>query len=160
MKKQVENDERVVAQRRKIGSDAFQILAIGLFISVLVQQYLFNAPFVQYAAEIVLFIAIAIYVLIRNLMVGNDLFAPAKNGQKMVVINSAVCGLVVTVINTVLNYMKYQEAVQMPMVAHIALVAGIMFISSTASVFVVLELVYLANKKKQKEIETRFNEAE
>lgn len=160
MKKQIENDERVLTQKRKIGSDAFQILFFGLLVSVLVQQYFFNAPFAQYAVEIVLFIAVSIYVITRNLMVGNDLFASKKGGQAIVVVNSLVCGFTVAVINTVLNYAKYGEKVKLPIAVNTALVAGITFISAAATAFVALELLYLVNKKMQKNIEERLNDNE
>lgn len=47
MKNKIQKDERVLVQKRKIGSDAFNMLFFGLLISVLVQQYLFNSPFTQ-----------------------------------------------------------------------------------------------------------------
>lgn len=160
MKNQIQKDERVLAQKRKIGSDAFNILLVGLLISVLVQQNFFNAPFTQYAVEIVLFIAASIYVIIRNLISGNDLFASKKGGQGIVIINSVVCGLTVAVINTILNYAKYSETVKLPIAVNTALVAGITFISATATAFVALEILYLANKKKQKNIELHLNDNE
>lgn len=157
MKKHIKQDERVLAQKRKIGSDAFSILWIGLVISVLVQQYLFNAPFAQYAVEFVFFVAASIYIVIRNLIAGNDLFRSPKGGQVIVIINSLVCGLTVSVINTILNYAEYSKTVQLPLAAETALVAGITFISAAAIAFVPMELLYLANKKKQKSIEAKFD---
>lgn len=160
MKKQIQKDERILAQQRKIGSDAFSILWIGLIISVLVQQYLFNAPFTQYAVEIVLFITMSFYILIRNLISGNDLFASRKGSQATVIINSLVCGLTVTIINTILNYAKYSDRVELPIAINTVLVAGITFVSATATAFIALELLYFANKKKQKKIESDLNDNE
>ena len=57
MRKQNLQDERVLAQRRKINSEAYGILMIALLCSVLVQQRLLNAPFEQYAVA---------YMLLRN----------------------------------------------------------------------------------------------
>lgn len=153
MKKQIQQDERILAQKRKIGSDAFNIVWIGLLISVLVQQFLFNAPFAQYAVEIILFIAVSIYVVVRNLLGGNDLFASKKGSHKLVIINSLVCGITVTIINTVLNYVKYSDATPLPIGINTVLVAVITFMSATITAFIPLELLYLANKKKQKKIE-------
>lgn len=160
MKNKIQKDERVLAQKRKIGSDAFNILWIGLIISVLVQQYLFNAPFLQYAVEIVLFIMASIYIIIRNLIDGNDLFSSKKGGQSIVIINSLVCGFTVAIINTILNYMQYSETFKLPITINTVLVAGITFISATATAFVALELIYLMNKKKQKNIESYLNDNE
>lgn len=160
MKKQMEKDERVLAQKRKIGSDAFQILFYGLLLSVLVQQYLFKAPFTQYAVEFVLFIVLSIYVLVRNFMVGNDLFASKMSGQTLVVINSLVCGITVTIVNTVLNYAQYGKTVKIPIALNTVLVAAITFVCATVFAFAVLELFYFLNKKKQKNIEARLNDNE
>lgn len=153
MKKHIQQDERVVAEKRKIGSDAFNIVWLGLLISVLVQQYLFDAPFSQYAVEMVLYIAASIYVVIRNLLGGNDLFFSKKRGQLIVIINSLVCGITVTIINTILNYVKYSEATPLPIGINTVVVAGITFASATLIAFIPLELMYLANKKKQAKIE-------
>ncbi|MDD3337313.1 MAG: hypothetical protein PHS82_00485 [Lachnospiraceae bacterium] len=153
MKKHIQQDERILAQKRKIGSDAYNIVWIGLLISILVQQYLFEAPFTQYAVETILFISGAIYVVVRNLLGGNDLFASKKGSHKLVIINSLVCGIIVTIINTVLNYMKYSDTTPLPIGVNTVLVAVITFASATIAAFIPLELLYLANKKKQKQIE-------
>lgn len=157
MKKHIQQDERILAQKRKIGSDAFNIVWIGLLISVLVQQYLFDAPFIQYAVEIILFIAASIYIVARNLLGGNDIFASKKGSHMLVIINSLVCGITVTIINTILNYVKYSHATPLPIDLNTVLVAGITFVCATITAFVPLELLYLANKKKQEKIETLLN---
>ena len=40
MKKEIVQDERVLSQKRKIGNDAFQIIFLGLFLSIFVQSYI------------------------------------------------------------------------------------------------------------------------
>ena len=47
MKSNIINDERIQSQKRKIQSDALQIVSFFLLISVAVQQFLLNAPFVN-----------------------------------------------------------------------------------------------------------------
>lgn len=156
MKKQIQ-DERVIAQKSKIGNEAFNIVWIGLIISVFVQQYLFDAPFIQYAVEVVLFIVAAIYVIVRNLLVGNDLFVSKKGKHMLVIINSLVCGIAVTIINTLLNYIKYSDASPLPIGLNTLLVAGITFLCATITAFIILEILYQVNKKKQDIIETELN---
>lgn len=106
----MQNDERVLAQKRKIQSDGFAILFFGLLLSVLVQQYIFNAPVSQYIVELILFIIMSIYLIVRNIMVGNDIFSTNTSSdtssKKIIIINSFVCGLTITIINTTLNYIK------------------------------------------------------
>lgn len=136
MKTDNQQDERVLSQKRKIGNDAFNIIWIGLLISALVQKYLFDAPFSQYSVEIILFIAGAIYIVVRNLLVGNDIFASKKNNHTVVIINSLICGITVTIINTVLNYIKYSDVSTLPIGLNTVLVAGMTFLFSTITVFI------------------------
>ncbi len=156
MKKQ---DERVLAQERRIGSDAFQILFYGLLVSIFVQQFLFDAPFSQYAVEVILLIAASIYIVVRNLMVGNNLFASEKGTQKLVVVNSLVCGLVVAAATTILNYVRLGELFKADL-GNTALISGITFLFATATAFVPFEILYVVNRKKQQQIEKRLNEDE
>jgi cell shape-determining protein MreD len=145
-------DERIIAQRRKIGSDAFQILFYGLILSVLIQQYMFNAPFSQYVVEVVLLLTVSIYIVIRNLIAGNDLFTSGKAGNKLVIINSLVCGLAVAVVNTTLNYIKFGDLFKTDIV-NTLLVSFVTFLSSSIFAFAVFEILYILNKKKQMKIE-------
>lgn len=158
MKKQIGKDERVVAGKRKIQSDGFQIVWLVLLISVLIQQYLYKAPFTQYAIEILLCIAMSIYIIIANIVIGNDVFASKKRGQKIIVINSLVTGLTVSVINTITNYVNYNDKIQHPAIIHIVLVAGITFVSVTFFAFAVFAIFYLINNKKQQAIEEKLND--
>jgi hypothetical protein len=153
MRNQKIQDERILMQKRKIGSDAFQITFYGLLLSVLVQQYMFNAPFSQYAVEIILFIAISIYIIIRNIMVGNDLFESSKHSQKIVVINSLVSGLVIAIINTTLNYIKLGDLFKTNSLNTI-LNSAMTFLCATIISFIGFEILYLINKRKQKQIQS------
>lgn len=161
MKRHTEKDERILAEKRKIGSDAFQILWIGLFISVLIQQYAFKASIAQYVVEIVFVIAMSIYIIARNIMVGNDMFpSKKKNSHKIVIINSIVCGLTITIVNTVQNYLQYGQTIKGSVVGHIVLVAGISFVFATAASFALLQFFYYTNKKRQAKLEETLQEKE
>lgn len=152
MKKQKITDERVLAQKRKIGSEAFQILCLGLLASILIQQYIFEAPLSQYAVEFVLLFLGSLYVLIRNFIEGNDI---VNSGQKQIVIGSLVCGVVVAVLSAVLNEHLFKLGILSALLA-----IFITFLCATASSFAVLKLFYLATKKRQKNIETQLNDDE
>lgn len=158
MKNEKYVDERVLNEKRKIGNDAFNIIWIGLIISVIVQQYLYHAPFSQYAVEFILFFSISFYVVIRNIIIGNDLFNTKKSGQSVVILNSLVCGGTITVINTIQNYIQYKDSISLPIYLNTALVAGITFLSATLTAFIPMELLYLANKKRQKSLESKFDD--
>lgn len=159
MKKKKIQDERVLAQTRKIGNDGFQILFGGLILSVLIQQYMFDAPFSQYAVELILLFISSLYVITRNLIIGNDLFTSQKIDQKLIIINSLVCGITVAVVNTTLNYIKLGDLFKTNIV-NTLLISFITFLCATVTSFVVFEMIYIINKKKQKQIEDKLNNEE
>lgn len=157
MKKSNIQDERIILQKRKIGSDAFGIVFYGLLISILIQQFMFGAPFSQYAVELILFILASIYVVIRNIAVGNNLFNSSNNGQKMVVINSIVSGLTIAVITTILNTINFGLG-KMGGTFDIALTVFITFICGAIASFIGFELIYIINKKRQRQIDDKYND--
>lgn len=158
MKNHKLQDERVIIAKRKIQSDGFQIIWIVLIISILIQQYLYNAPFTQYAVELFIFIAMSIYILIANIGIGNDIFTTEKRGRSMILINSITTGVTVTIINTMINYINYRDKIQSSIITQIILVAGITFVCSTILAFVVLKIFYTINKKRQHAINKKLND--
>lgn len=157
MKKQIVQDERILAQKRKIGSDTCSLLMFILLASILVQQYLFNAPFSQYVVEFIAFFGASIYILIRNIVTGNNLFSTSESAKKIVVLNSVICGLVVSVINGVLKYPTIEEYVRNNW-GFFIFTQIITFVSSTVFAFAVFFIVYLFNNKRQKQIDKMLNE--
>src|SRR5665647_2838018 len=97
MKKNLIHDERAVAQKRKIGSETCNLLLGGLGISLLIKEYVFNVPFSQYATELLCLFGACIYIVIRNIIAGNDLCETKNSGKKSVVLMSLVVGLAVCV---------------------------------------------------------------
>lgn len=159
MKKQNKQDERVLAQRRKVNSEALGILMIILFCSIFIQQFWLHASFEQYAVEVICFLGIALYMVIRYIMLGLDLYGEGTQTRGLPLVNSIAAGIIATAINGVLNYIKYAEHYK----GNIGLfIAGlvIFFFSATASVFIVLLLIGYLDKKKQKQIEKRLDEEE
>lgn len=157
MKKKKIQDERVLSQKRKIGNDAFQIISLGLFLSVLVQQYIFDAPFSQYAVEMILLITVSLYVIVRNIMVGNDIFDSNKVNQRVVIINSIICGIIITIVNTILNYIKFREIFTTDIVNSVV-VSLVTFVCASVVSFVVLQILYVINKRKQIQIEIQLED--
>lgn len=159
MKNKKIEDERVLAQRRKIGNDAFQILFFGLLLSVLIQQYIFDAPFSQYAVEMILFMVSSVYLLFRSLISGDDIMSYKKYGQKIVILNSLVCGITITIINTTFNYMRYKDFFSKD-IANTILVSVVTLVSATITAFIAFEILYILNKKKQLKIEAQLKSQE
>ena len=96
--KQNSQDERVVAQRRKINSEAYGILMTALFCSILVQKFLLNAPFEQYAVEFICFFGMSLYLMIRHLTLGLNIYGEGKRAITIPIMNGIVTGIVVTAI--------------------------------------------------------------
>ena len=74
-------DERTVAQKRKIASETCTLLLLALIIAVLVQQYVLNVPFAHYAAEFICFFGACCYLLIRNIASGINLYSQKNRGS-------------------------------------------------------------------------------
>lgn len=157
MKKKKIQDERVLSQKRKIGNDAFQIISLGLFLSVLVQQYIFDAPFSQYAVEMILLITVSLYVIVRNIMVGNNIFDSNKVNQRVVIINSIICGIIITIVNTILNYIKFRD-IFITDIVNSVVVSLVTFVCASFVSFVVLQILYVINKRKQIQIEIQLED--
>lgn len=160
MKKQDLQDERVVAQRRKINSEAYGILMIALLCSMLVQQFLLNAPFEQYAVEFICFFGISLYMIIRYMTLGLNIYGEGKRAKYITFMNSIVTGIVVTAINGVLNYTQYSEQYKEDGIGYFIAVLAFTFISAIILVFVVLSCLNYLNKKKQAKIQKQLDEKE
>lgn len=103
MKKNLIEDERILNQKRKIGSDACQLLMFFLIGSVLIQQLIFNAPFASYAVEFFGFFGASIYIVIRSIFCGHDLFS--KNSKKRaILLNSFISGISIAGVTLFLNF--------------------------------------------------------
>jgi peptidoglycan/LPS O-acetylase OafA/YrhL len=160
MKKQNSQDERVIAQRRKINSEAYGILMIALLGSILVQQFLLNAPFEQYTVEFICFFGMSLYMIIRYMTLGLNIYGEGKLAKDIPYLKSLVVGIVVTAINGVTNYSQYAEKYKEDGIGYFIAMLAVTFISATVSVFVVLTCLDYLNKKKQEKIQKQLDEEE
>lgn len=150
-------DERTVALKRKISSETCNLLLLTLMIAILVQQYVLNVPFAHYAAEFICFFGACFYILIRNITAGNDLYSRKNTGFKWVIINSLVCGSTISVVTGIANYARYGDQAA-PSLWLITLV--ITFLCGTAAAFLGFSLLHYFNKKKQQNIAEELDEEE
>ncbi len=160
MKKQNLQDERILSQRRKINSEAYGILMIVLLVSILVQQFLMHASFEQYAVEVICFFGISIYMIIRYMALGLNIYGEGKRAKAIPFVNSIISGIVVTAINGVLNYARYSEQYKADGTGYFIAVLAVTFISATVMALVVLSCFNYLNKKKQKDIQNQLDENE
>lgn len=160
MKKQNMQDERILTQRRKINSEAYGILMIMLLTSILVQQFLLNAPFKQYAVEVICFFGISFYMIIRHMMLGLNIYGETKRAKGIPLVNSIVTGVAVTSINGVLNYTKYADKYKEDGIGYFIAVLAVTLISATIGSFIVLSFLGYLNNKKQEKIQKQLDEDE
>lgn len=157
MKRKNIQDERVSSQRHKINSEAYGILMIVLLASILVQQFILNAPFEQYAAECICFFGISVYVIVRYMALGLNMFGEGEHAKSIPLISSIVAGITVTAINGVLNYTKYADHYKEDGIGFFIPVLVITFISATLSTFVLLSFLNYLNKQNQAKIQKQLD---
>lgn len=92
MKKVIE-DERIVAEKRRIGSIAYRGVVYLLLASIVIQQFFLKAPFSQYAAEFFVLIICGIYTLISSYRKGIDIINNAGKSHKMRAGNILLTGI-------------------------------------------------------------------
>lgn len=156
-------DERSIANRNKINSEAYIIVMIALFSSIIIQQTFLGAPFKQYVVELICFLGMTAYVAIRSIMIGADLYEGEKQPSiRSFLLNGMIAGAVVTIINGFLNYSRYAEHYQKNSNGTWLFIAtlGITFVSASALTFVVQLCIDYFNKKKQMKLEKQLDEEE
>lgn len=94
MKENNIRDERIMTQRRKIQSDAYGILVYCLLASIIIQQFILHAPFAQFAAEFFSLIGIGIYMTIRYITMGIDVWISPAQSRKKLLINGVISGTI------------------------------------------------------------------
>ncbi|MBZ9686676.1 hypothetical protein G9F72_010095 [Clostridium estertheticum] len=158
MKKNLIHDERAVAQKRKIGNEVCNLLLGGLGISLFIKEYVFNVPFSQCVTEVICLFGAFIYIVIRNIIAGNDLCETKNSGKKSVVLISLVGGLATCVISGIANYARYGEKYTDGIFFMITL--AMLFVSGTVVTFLIYSPIYKLNQKRQKKIAEELDKEE
>lgn len=141
-------DERVIAQKRKIQSNAFSILVGLLLVSILFQQYILKAPFTQFAGEIISLIVVGIYVPIKNIKLGLEVGNPNSRNPKKLLINSLLLSATSTVIFSLMSGEKTIGS------------AILFFLTFILVYFLVNFLLDYFVEKRQKQIDQELNQEE
>ena len=148
MKNNKMQDERIILARRKIQSDAYQFLVYILIISILVQQFFLNAPFSQFAVEFFCLIGCGLYMIIRHLTAGIDIWNSKLQNHKNLFISVVISGIVSVVLfaffsgeDNLINLILF-------------------FVCFTVANFFMYTFMRLINNKKQKDIDDKLNDDE
>ncbi|HZK52579.1 MAG TPA: DUF6773 family protein [Desulfosporosinus sp.] len=102
-------DERVLEQQRKIGSDAFQLVSYLLLASIIYKQFMINAAISSYMTEVVTLVVGLLYVVLKNILIGNDIYAndtfgTKKASMKDYILNSLYISLTISIALVILDY--------------------------------------------------------
>lgn len=134
-------DERIVAQRRKIQSDAYQILIYCLIASIVVQQFILHAPFAQFAVELFCLLGAGIYAVVRHLSAGIDIWNTDLPGGKGLFLGSMLFGVLAAVLFMLLSGEKRMGTL------------ALFFLAVTVCHYLVQLLLRHLIRKKQKQID-------
>lgn len=148
MKKINNQDERILSQRRKIQSDAYQILIYCLLISIVIQQFILNAPLSQFAVEFFCLIGMGIYMTIRHLTAGIDIWNSTTHTNKKTLINV----ITTSTISVVLIIVLVGERNIWNLVMFFLCFTTFHFITTLAFQYI--------NKKRQQQIDDKLNSDE
>ena len=150
MKNNQINDERVTNIKRQITGEAYGLVMIFLLSSILIKQFMLNSEFSQYAVEFIAFFGSSIYIVVRNIFVGNDLYG--KNKKILPIINSLIMGASVTFTLVFLRYKEFNT------INDFILESIIAFICAFVSSFLVFFIINKITQKRVKYIEKKYDE--
>lgn len=107
-------DERIVQQQHKICSDAFQLISMFLLASMMYKHFILNAPISASMTEFIAFFGGSAYVVLRNIMIGNNIngdytTGTKKHGIKNYLMNSLISSLTITTVLLINDYKRYMQ---------------------------------------------------
>jgi len=148
MKSLKNQDERILMQKRKVQSDAFQILIYYLLIAIVVQKFIFNAPFYQIIVEFIGVVGAAFYVEIRNLLLGSDIYSTNTTTKKNIVKGSIISGCGCAIFLRIIAGITDMQ------------ILLVLFLCTTISFAGFSFFLHYLNRKKQDKIEEELNKDE
>lgn len=146
MKNSKIQDERILLERRQIQSEAYGWLVAGLTLSIVVQQFFMNAPFAQYAVEFFSLIGYGLFISIRHLKKGIDIWNPNGEGKKKLLLQTIVSGITFVILFAILSGQYNMKNL------------GLYFVSFVLFLFLFRSVMITINKKKQQIIDNKLNE--
>lgn len=146
MKNNEIQDERIIAERRKIQSRGYAWIVTILLVAIIVQQFFMNAPFAQYAVEFFVLIGCGIYNIIANYKKGIDIWNPRGDGKKKILFNTLISGIASVILFAFLsNNYKINNLVSY-------------FVTFVAFFFIFRLIMIGINNKKQRAIDKELND--
>lgn len=131
-----------------------------LLYSVFVRQRLLDAPFKQYAVELMYFFGMSLYMITRCLILELNIYSEEERAKASPLTSSIVAGIVVTAISGVLNYTQHAEQHRKDGIGYSIAMLAMTLISSTVLTYAVLSSLKYLNAKKQAKIQEWLDEKE
>lgn len=148
MKKEKVTDERIITQRRKIQSDAYQILIYCLLAAVLIQQFFLRAPISQFAAEFLCVLGVEFYIALRRLAEGVDTWQKQNQTTTQRLLGSLNSGVILTFLMVFLAGEKDYETLAQ------------IFLAFAVTTFVVKAILQHVSIKRKKQLEKNLDAQE
>ncbi len=146
MKNSQIQDERILAEKRKIQSKGYGFIIYILLISVIVQQFLLVAPFKQYAVEFILLIGCGLYNIISYNMKGINTWNMEGNSKIKILRSALFSGICSVILYAVLSGQNDFVDLVIYYVVFVIFFFGLEMTVTTL------------NSKKQKSIDKRIND--
>jgi cytosine/uracil/thiamine/allantoin permease len=125
-----------------------------------VQKFFQDTPFEQYAVELICFFGMVVYMIVRYIMLGLDIYGEEKRVKHFPLISGIVAGILVTAINGVCDYTQQANIYKEDGISGFIAMLAVTFICATVVTFVVLSCLDYINKKKQVKIQNVLDEEE
>lgn len=144
-------DERILAERRKIQGRAYGYIIYALVISMVIKIVFMGADFKQYATEFLILIGSGVYIIIANYLKGINIWAvsPNENAKKWNK-NLIIAAFIAVILNDIL--LKRLGIGQ-------SKIFSITYGVAWTSVFLIISAVMNhLNKKRQEKIDKQIND--
>ncbi|MFW6030472.1 MAG: DUF6773 family protein [Halanaerobiales bacterium] len=143
-----DEDERIVKEKRKINSYAFNILFIGLWIILVYRQFVLGQSIDQYWDIFVLTLGGSFFVLINNMLKGIYLTYKKKDEKyKKLLVSAAIGTIIFITVNSIFSGNGFSNSEEIISTIISAVVFFIVWIALQAFI------IHISEKKSKQEIE-------
>lgn len=153
MKNNIQKDERVIAYRRKIQSDAYMYLMFYLAAVLLIKIFILKMAWNDYITELIAIVGSCLYMGIRNIYVGNDIMR-MKNRTKDNLFLSLFSGLIIAGVTAFLSYNSIDSQ------TNFFVLLIVTFVAASVVSFILRLLWSGINKRRINTLEKKYDDEE
>lgn len=153
MKENIQKDERVLAYRRKIQSDAYMYLIFYLAAVLLIKIFILRTAWHDYITELIALLGANLYMGIRNIYVGNDIMR-THNKTKDNLYLSLFSGFIITGTAAFLTYDSFVNK------THFFILLLVIYAVTAVIAFTLRLLWSSINKRRINALEKKYDDDE